>query len=97
MHVDALAAAAVATDFPQSGIDRSKAAGVFGVELGALRDQVLHDIVPAPERGAVKQSCAALRIGGVDITARFQQKIERSDCPLLDVFRREPASGIGID
>src|SRR5207248_2437082 len=95
MHVDALAAAAVAAGFAERRFDRRIPTVVFRIELGAVFGEELHDVVPSPERGSMHQSLS-LGIRGINISSGLEQKIERRDGSLLNIFGVVPAARVGI-
>src|SRR5688572_6662126 len=95
-HIDARASATVSTGAAESRVVGSIPAILFGIHIGTLTDEKFHDVIPSPEGGAMKRSHPAV-IFGLDITSGLQQQIQRSDCPLFDIFSDVPSPRVRID
>src|SRR5437667_2310347 len=95
VNVDALPAAAVATGFAQRGVNGRHAAVVLRLQVGAVIDEALHDIIPAPAGRLVERRQTTRVFLRVDVGAGRQEQLQRFDRALLNVLGGVETARVG--
>ena len=85
MHVDALAASAIPASPAHGVIHRRESARIGQIDVGALAEEILDYIIPAPECRAMYRRLLQAARTSIHFPAVREQQLQRGNRSVLDI------------
>src|SRR6266566_2859813 len=96
VYIDPLATATIATRAAHRVIQGCEPSRVCEINVGALLQKILDDIVPAPKRRAVERSLQQAARAPIQFAPMREQQLQRRDSALLNIHSTVVAARVGI-